>query len=129
MTPQPTRTDHSDRPWMPGDRLRRKRAGWWRHSKVGDLATYQGGAEYVPGLDAGQYTVRLDQPNGWGHIGEFYWDLPSLQAHWARIIETPNLPRSNGKASTTSKTPLNEEGALASKYDVSGDPLPEDVTP
>jgi len=125
MTPQPASFNHIDysaRPWVAGDRLRRKRLGWLCCGRLGDLATYEGGADYVPGLDAGQYAVKLDQPNGRGHRGEAYWDLPSLQADWDRIIEKP-APRSNGKASTTSKTPLNEESHLASKYDTSGDPL------
>ena len=130
MTPQPAsfnHIDYSDRPWVAGDRLRRKRLGWLCFGKLGDLATYEGGADYVPGLDAGQYAVKLDQPNGRGHRGEAYWDLPGLQADWDRIIEgeMAPAPRSNGKASTTSKTPLNEESHLASMYDTSGDPVCE----
>ena len=78
---------YSAAPWRPGDRLRRVKLAPYKTAGVGDLATYEGGAEYVPGLDAGLFTVKLDQPNEYGHIGEAYWDLASLQEDWVRIVE------------------------------------------
>ena len=63
-----------------GDRVRYVGGGWF--TPVGTLGTYEGGADYVPGLDAGCFTVRYDEPNEVGHLASAHWTYGEVCDCW-----------------------------------------------
>jgi len=72
-----------------GDRVQLKKRFLWDSTPIGTTGTFEGGAEYVPGLDAGQYTVKLDEPDAHGRLSSVHWTLDEVKEHWERIPEPP----------------------------------------
>ena len=68
-----------------GTPVRLKKAFMWSDEEVGDTGTFTGGADYLPGLDAGQWTVALDKPNCYGHRSKPHWTLDELNEYWELI--------------------------------------------
>ncbi len=69
----------------PGDRVRLVRPGWG--DDEGATGVYEGGADYVPGLDAGCFTVKLDKPNRFGHLAAAHWTYVEVCETWEKIPE------------------------------------------
>jgi hypothetical protein len=59
--------------------------------EVGDTGTYRGdGADYVPGLDAGRYTVwpdRFPEASPYNHNAVSYWSRDEMFASWQPVRE------------------------------------------
>lgn len=51
----------------------------------GTLGTYQGGADYVPGWDAGKFEVLLDHPNEYGHKYALHWTYDEVCRYWQKV--------------------------------------------
>ena len=57
--------------------------------REGDKGTLVFGADYVPGLDAGRWTVKFEQPEGqperalFGHAAANYWTESEMRETWA----------------------------------------------
>ena len=69
-----------------GDKVKVKAIeGWNFHQlEIGDTGTYSSGSEYVPGLDASQYVVTLDNPRGkWSAIP--YWTYDEMCKTWEKV--------------------------------------------
>lgn len=53
-------------------------------AKVGDTGVYTFGADYVPGWDAGQFTVTLDNPRT-NHRCSNHWTYQELSDYWKKV--------------------------------------------
>lgn len=70
-----------------GDRVRFREGAFSWANKPGDLGTFEGGAEYVPGWDAGHYSVALDEPNLYGHRVANHWTQDEVESAWEKVEE------------------------------------------
>lgn len=58
--------------------------------EVGDLGTFTFGADYVPGWDAGRFTVEVDKfpaESPYGHRAISYWTEAEMAESWAAADE------------------------------------------
>lgn len=56
--------------------------------EVGDLGTFTFGADYVPGWDAGRFTVEPDLFPGnspYGHLAVNYWTAVEMSESWEPV--------------------------------------------
>ena len=74
-----------------GTPVRLKKAYLWTEEEVADTGTWAGGADYIPGLDAGQWTVKFDKPDFRGHGAKPHWTLDEVNEYW-EIIPEPYPP-------------------------------------